>query len=288
MSEDTATIEEPQVEEEAQLDQGEEQPEPEQTEPEEDEIIVRIGEQQPEEDEQGKELRTMPPWVKEIRRNLYHQKRENEKLQRELAAAKGAVQAPERIDPGPKPTLAACEYDEDLLNTKLDSWYEQKRRADEIDRENQRRQQQADNRWRQKMQLFEEKKQSLKVKDWEDIDLTVTSTLNPHQQAMIISGSDNPALLFYALGKNQKKIKELAALEDPIQFAFAVAKVEASLKVTERKPAVAPEKTIPSGGAPISSTDKTLERLRDEAARTGDNSKVMAYRRKLKEQSRRK
>lgn len=288
MSEDTA-IDEPQVEDEQQLDQGEEQDpqEPEEPAAQDDEIIVQIGEKEPEEDEEEKQIKTMPPWVKDIRRNLYHQKKENEKLQRELETLKGAAQ-PQRVDPGPKPTLSGCDYDEDVLNQKLDAWYESKRRADDFERETQRRQQQIDDRWRQKMRTFEEKKQSLKVKDWEDIDLAVTSTLNPHQQAMIISGADNSALLFYALGKNQKKLKDLAAIEDPIQFAFAVAKVEASLKVTERKPAVQPEKTISSGGAPMTSPDKTLERLRAEAERTGDNSKVMAYRRKIQQQSRRK
>jgi hypothetical protein len=54
------------------------------------------------------------------------------------------------------------------------------------------------------------------------------------------------------------------------------------LKVTSRKPSAAPEQIV-SGNAPKSGTvDNTLERLRAEAERTGDLTKVMAYKRQQK------
>ena len=86
--------------------------------------------------------------------------------------------------------------------------------------------------------------------------------------------------MIYALGKNPKKAKELAAIADPVKFAFAVAKLEAQLKVTNRKPSPPPPERVISGTGRVSgAVDSTLERLREEAARTGDMSKVVAYRR---------
>jgi hypothetical protein len=85
----------------------------------------------------------------------------------------------------------------------------------------------------------------------------------------------------YALGKNPKKAAELAKRSDPVEFAFAVARLEKDLKVSNRKSAPAPEKIVQNSGRVVSSAsvDSTLNRLRAEAERTGDYTKVMEYRR---------
>ena len=93
----------------------------------------------------------------------------------------------------------------------------------------------------------------------------------------MLQGADNPALVIYALGKNPKKAKELAAITDPVKFAFAVAKLESQLKVTNRKAPPPPEKTMRGTGPGSGAVDSTLERLREEAARTGDMTKVIRY-----------
>ena len=118
------------------------------------------------------------------------------------------------------------------------------------------------------------------MRDYEDAEAFALETFNVTQQGIVLQGSDNPALIIYALGKSQKRAKELASIKDPVKFAFAVAKLETQLKVTNRKAAASPERTITSGGGRISgSVDSTLERLREEALKTGDLSKVMAYKR---------
>ena len=63
-----------------------------------------------------------------------------------------------------------------------------------------------------------------------------------------------------------------------MKFSFAVAKLETQLKVTNRK-APPPEKTVKTGTGRASAVDSTLERLREEAAKTGDMTKVIAYKR---------
>jgi hypothetical protein len=109
----------------------------------------------------------------------------------------------------------------------------------------------------------------------------VQEVLNTTQQGILLQGSDNSALLVYALGKNPKKAKELSEIKDPVRFAFAVAKLETQLKVT-KKTAPPPEKTPPSGGArSTGGSDEVLDNLRAKAERTGDYTQVIAYKRQL-------
>ena len=111
--------------------------------------------------------------------------------------------------------------------------------------------------------------------------------LSQTQQAVVLQGSDNPALVVYALGKNPKRAKELAAVTDPVKFAFAVAKLEAQLKVQPRSKPPAPERGVPAGTAPVGgSSNQTLERLRAEAERTGDYTKVARFRQQMKDKQR--
>ena len=81
-------------------------------------------------------------------------------------------------------------------------------------------------------------------------------------------------------GKNKKKLEELSSIKDPVKFAFAVAKVEAQLKVTNKKRIPKPETTIKSSGGSASAVDSTLERLREEALKTGNMTKLHEYKRK--------
>jgi hypothetical protein len=119
--------------------------------------------------------------------------------------------------------------------------------------------------------------------DYDDAEEVAQQLFNVVQQGVVIQGADNPALVIYALGKNPKKAKELAEIDDPVKFAFAVAKLETKLKISNRKAATKPEKTF-SATAPVrGAVDSTLERLREEAARTGNMDKVMAYKRAQKQ-----
>ena len=70
---------------------------------------------------------------------------------------------------------------------------------------------------------------------------------------------------------------------DPVKFAFAVAKLETQLKVTNRKAAPPPESTVRGTGRVSGAVDSTLERLRADAEKTGDYSKVMQYKRQKRQ-----
>jgi hypothetical protein len=239
----------------------------------EDDVVVSIGEESPPQEEEAR----APEWVRELRKA----NREKERKIRELEAKLNA--APTEAKPvalGKKPTLEDCDYDSEEYETKLAAWYEDKRQHDAAEADAQAQRDAEAKAWQDKLDSYAKARASLKVRDYEDAEAVALETFNVTQQGIVLQGSDNPALIIYALGKNTSKAKELASITDPVKFAFAVAKLETQLKVTNRKAAASPERTINSGGGRISgSVDSTLERLREEALKTGDLSKVMAYKR---------
>ena len=242
----------------------------------EDDVLVSIGEESPPQEE---EVRA-PAWVRELRKS----NREKERKIRELEAQINTAATENKpVALGKKPSLEDCDYDSDEYENKLADWYEQKRHADTAEAEAQAQRDAEAKAWQGKLNSYAKARASLKVHDYEDAEAVALEAFSITQQGIVIQGSDNPALIIYALGKNAVRAKELASITDPVKFAFAVAKLETQLKVTNRKAAASPERTISSGGGRISgSVDSTLDRLRDEALKTGDLSKVMAYKRSKK------
>ena len=238
----------------------------------EDEVVVSIGEESPPQEEAR-----APEWVRELRKS----NREKERKIRELEAKLNASETETKpATLSKKPTLESCDFDSNEYENKLAAWYDEKRQFDAAEAEAEAQRDAEAKAWQDKLDSYEKAKATLKVRDYEDAEAFALDTFDVTQQGIVIQGSDNPALIIYALGKSQKKAKELASITDPVKFAFAVAKLETQLKVTNRKAAAAPERTIASGGGRISgSVDSTLERLREEALKTGDLSKVMAYKR---------
>lgn len=263
---------EEEIEEEETEEESEEEAEAEETEEESDEIIVSIGDETPE------EAPAAPEWVRDLRRK----NREDQRRIRELEEQLKAREAPKAIEVGKKPTLDDFDYDTDKYEAAVAQWYDRKRQADAQEAQRQQAEQEQAKAWQSKLDSYVESKVSLKVKDFEDAEAAVSETLDITQQGVILQGAENSALVIYALGKNPKKAKELADIKDPVKFAFAVAKLETQLKVSNRKAPPPPEKTI-KGAKPISgAVDSHLERLRAEAAKTGDYTKVMQYKRQKK------
>ena len=247
----------------------------------EDEVEVSIGDK-PVQAEEPKQA--APAWVRELRR------RERE-LQREVRELRAKAQAPQQDETKPpalgaKPKLEDHDYDAEKFEAALAAWFERKRQADEHAAKQRQAEEQQKQAWQARLDAYGKAKASLRVRDYDDAEASVTETLNVTQQGIIVSGAENPALVTYAIGKDPAKLKELAAISDPVKFAFAVAKLETQLKVNPRKPAAAPEVIVKSttrlaGG----SHDQVLERLREEADKTGDLTKVIAYKAKLKAQA---
>lgn len=193
---------------------------------------------------------------------------------------------PQKIEVGDKPTLETCDYDEAKFETDLDAWKDRKAKAEQADADALKTQDATRAAWAEELADFGRKKTALRAPDFNAAEEEVVSTLSQVQQAVVIKAAEDSAKVIYALGKHPAKLATLAAIEDPIKFAVAVAKLEGTLKVTQRRKA--PEVDTPvRGSAPLSkASDKHLERLEADADRTGDRTKVVQYKRSLKQKAR--
>lgn len=239
-----------------------------------DEVVVSIGEEAPLPEEQRIPA---PEWVKGLR----EKNREQAKRIRELEEATQVTAATKPQDLV-EPTLAGCEYDEDKFKQDLTAYHEQLRKKKDSEKAAEQAALDEKAQWDGRLKVFSDAKAALKVKDFEDAEEAVKAALSVTQQGILIKGASNSALVVYALGTNPAKLKEFAAIKDPVDYAFAVAKLETTLKVTSRK-APPPERQLSGGtGSKSGAVDSTLERLRAEAAKSGDMTKVMQYKQQLK------
>jgi hypothetical protein len=253
--------------------------EPTEAEAEEDEDVVSINGEAP--DPETEDDDRAPGWVRDLRKEYRNEKRRAKELEQKIERLERGA-APLSQPLGSKPTLEGADYDTERYETELASWYEKKRTHDDQQNVVQSQQKAVQKEWETKLESYHSSKAELKVKDYDFAEDVVQDNLSVMQQGMIVQGADNPALVVYALGKNPKKAKELASITDPVKFAFAVAKLETNLKVTTRKASSRPEKKISGTGRPSGSVDNTLERLRTEAEKTGDYSKVFQYKKQKK------
>jgi hypothetical protein len=238
---------------------------------ESDEVIVSIGEEAPPPEEQTQ----APEWVRELRKTNRELQRQNRELQSKLQSTAQTETKPVVL--GKKPTLEDHDYDADKFEVALADWFDRKRQADEVQAKQEAEVMTQQKAWQAKLDGYGKAKAELRVKDFEDAEAIAQELFNVTQQGIVLQGADNPALVIYAIGKNPKKAKELSEIQDPVKFAFAVAKLEKELKVTNRKAAPPPERIVSGTGRVSGAVDSTLERLREEAARTGNMTKVIQY-----------
>lgn len=239
---------------------------------EDDELVISLDGQELTQD--NEDHKQAPAWVKELRKAS----REKDKRIRELESKLNVSSAthPEVKLP-PKPRLEDLDFDSDKYEEKLSEWFELKRKYDVELETTKKAQEEAENAWKERLTIYNKSKNELRVRDYDDAESFVQEQFSTTQQGIILQGLDNPALVVYALGKNHKKAGELANIKDPVKFAVAVGKLETQLKITSRKSPPPPSRVV-SGTARVSgSMDSTLERLRVEAEKTGDYTKVVRY-----------
>jgi DNA repair exonuclease SbcCD ATPase subunit len=246
------------------------------------ELVVSIGEDAP------PQLEEDGPVIRRLRKIDREKDREIKELKRKLEAITAPEQKQDALPP--KPTLQDFDYDEEAKDKALEAWLELKRKADEAKDAEQKQQEAAQAAWDAKLATYQKRKQSL-ARDADDAEAALLDALSAkwgHQQAqqrlaMLVEAADDPAQLVYALGKIPGRAKELAEIESVVRFVAVASKMESQVKLTKRQPAAAPEKPM-TGTAPVGvgGTDATLDRLYAEAARTGNMTKVIAYKRQLK------
>jgi len=251
-----------------------------------DDIVVTIGDEPAPEPEPVKGSTQL---LRDLRKKTKEDLREIRQLRREVDNLKAAPsKADTAIIIGKKPSLSDddIDYDEDKFESALTAWHDRKRKADDQEHQARKAGEESERAWKERLGAYEKAKSELKVKDYEEAEDVVIGLLSITQRGIMIQGAENPALVTYALGNNPNKAKELAGITDHVKFAFAIAKLEGQLKMTSRKAPPAPERTVTGSGKVSGAVDNTLERMRAEAEKTGDYSKVTAYKRQQREKGR--
>lgn len=247
-----------------------------------EEFDIVVGDEKPEElQEDDFHGQPAPQWVKDLRRD----KKESDRRIKELEAKLNEKEKPEAIELGEKPTLESAGYDAEEFEKQLIDWTAKKAKFEQQEAAKREEQEKAAKVWQDKLNSYEAKKTAIKtkVRDFDEAEEIARDVLTQTQQGILLHGAEKPELLVYHLGTNPQKAKELASITDPIQFAFAAAKIDAQIKMTARKPSTSPERK-PSGSAALSgSVDNTLAKLRADAEKSGDYTKVNEYKRKLKQ-----
>jgi hypothetical protein len=108
------------------------------------------------------------------------------------------------------------------------------------------------------------------------VEGSVKDTLNETQLGVVLAHAKDPALLLYAIGKDEKRLQELAKISDPVEYIFAVARMETQLRTSSRKPSSVPEKSV-KGSATTMGSDKRENELLEKAQKTGDLTEYRKY-----------
>jgi hypothetical protein len=219
-------------------------------------------------------------------RNLRNRLREIEKENRSL---KGA---PKVDDVGPEPDMEEYWDKPEQYKTDLLAWNERKRAAEEAHGEVEKLNQSVSEDVEAGNRAYQEQRSTLKIAGFEAADDKVVTALPEiFLNAINLAAGEKAAALRFYLGTNDDQLDKLKALNprkvtDLIKVAGLAGAMAKDINVQRRKPATAPEQNRSAGGASgggSGAANKTLERLEAEAARSGDRTKVIAYRRELRE-----
>ncbi len=259
---DTVVEEEVAVEAEQEIvsadadDAGEQQAEAE-------ELEITIGDDRPEQTEAA------PSWVKELRKKNRELAQRNRELE-EKAKAPAAQEREPEIGPEPEMGDADVDYDDDKFKAKWAMWNKAKIQAEAKQAEAAETQRKAGEAWQKTLDTYRSEAKALKVPDYDDAEGALKEAFSTVQQAIIVQAVEKRAQLVYALGKNPKRLAELAAIDDPVKFAVKIGEMAALMKVTSKKPTTKPESSPRSGHSGVAVGNAKLEDMRKQAEKTGD------------------
>lgn len=210
-----------------------------------------------------------PEWVKRVRE-------ENRELKRQLKQRES--QQFEQQVLREKPTLDDHDYDSDAFEQDYAQWLTEKQQVDAQVHAERQKYQQYHERYKADVDAIK-----AKAPDYDEVELSVVDVLSEQKQGLLQMLVDNPAKVVYALGKNSPAQLERLSKLDDIQFAKQIVLMEQQMssKTKSRNQNKPKPKTHELEGA-AGGADTRLAKLEAEADRTGDRSKVAAYKKQIK------
>lgn len=223
---------------------------------------------EPENDSEGHDPyagQAAPEWVKQLRK-------ENRELKKQLKQTPQQQSVPALRE---KPTITDHDFDSDAYEADLEQWFNEKAQHDEVINSQKAKDEAIDNRY-----ISSVDKMRKIAPDYDEVEDTVVATLSPEKQALLKIGIEDTAKLVYALGKSPNKLAELEQL-DPVSFVKQLGIMEFQMTQKSRNPNKPQPKQHELTGA-AGGGDSKLAKLEAEAEKTGNRSKVIAYKKSLK------
>lgn len=281
--------------EEAQLEEQQEEEAAEpmaEAEEDDDSLSVVIGEDEEEGEELEEDDKKDPSLVRHLRKTVKDVSKREKTYKRELEEMKQRLskyEKPDEVDMSPRqpPKLSDpdIDYDEEKLVEKTREFVAWEAKVEQQKREAAQREEEHKKTLQLMQENYNQSKANLGASDYKEAEDVVVESLNNDQQVNILRYAKDPALLVYALGKNPERVEELAKIDDHGLFALALRDLESKVKpVKSKKLTPKPERKL-NGAGKAATAETTLEQLEAEADRTGDRSKIRAYRRQMREQS---
>ena len=235
----------------------------------EEELVVSF--EDAEEEQQDSEV------IKDLRKRYKATSRELRDLK------KAQVKTEEENAPlGVRPTLEDAEYDEDAYAGKLDSWLEQKSQHEAKVKGKQDKLDEETVAWNKRLGEYNDAR--LEFGDtYEEAEDAVKIAMSEDQQGILVHVLGARLASFVTgMGANPERLKKLAAIKDNALFLTEVGRLDAKMTVKPRKAQTVPQSRVVSDGGSDISVNSILETLREEAEKTGDYTKVMKHKAKLR------
>ncbi|ELY6230542.1 phage capsid protein [Cronobacter malonaticus] len=236
---------------EAESEQAEEQPE---------DYSLRIGDEEiplNEDSDDHIDGQPAPQWVKDLRKGFKEKDKEVRELRRQLEEiqTKPAEQPQVAQDVIPeRPKLEDFyQYEdcEERFEQAITDWHEKKSRAEQVKQQQIRQQQEAMQRFQQRVEAHKQRAAKLPVKDYQEMEEIVRAEVPDLQKEVLIHAADEGSeLIAYALGKNPQLRQRVAAETDPIRAAFLLGQISQQVKLAPKPKATPkPEPEVRGGGA---------------------------------------
>lgn len=218
------------------------------------------------------------PTIRQMRQALREKTRRERELAQELERTRQTAQ--QQLPPEtPKPTLEQFGYDEYAYENALATWYENKRIRDGVIQQQKARQEEENRAYQVRLADYQQKAMSLPVnrQAFKDAEEEVISKMNPIQQTVILK-SPVAERLVYAVGRDTSTLERLSKIQDPVELAMELGRIETKLVATKKtRAAPPPESTVRSG----SGSNSTLDALYAEGQKSGDFTKYFDAKRKM-------
>lgn len=254
-------------------------------EPEDDDVLELTDEVQEEEEqdspvgfafedsEEEPEAVEETPRMKELRKQLREAHRTIRKYEVEPPAPKQKIQL------GARPTWGdgdMWDYDSDKFDAALEAWLKDKSAYDQQEAEETKAKQTVEQEGNAIAEAYHARVKALALPDYDESLSAVEDELGPQKMNLLVAALPEAEKMIDALAKSPGKLKLLANITNMPRFVYEVSKLEGKVSPKMGRKAPAPDAPV-RGNAGTTAGDNTLKRLEAEADKTGDRSKLIAY-----------